>query len=88
MSINLMSAFNPSFVFAIWVETGTETGNWDLNLYSPIDPGECQVFTQNVGFCPWLSQARVVVLKMFIMESLSVAKHFQESARSKLFLYK
>lgn len=43
MSINLMSAFNPSFVFAIWVETGTEMGNWDLNLYSPIYPGECQV---------------------------------------------
>ena len=52
ISINLMSSFSPSFVFIIWVETVTEKGYWDLNLYSPICPGECQMFTQNVGFCP------------------------------------
>lgn len=88
ISINLMSTFNPSFVFVIWVEIGTEKDSWDLDLYSASYPGVCQVFTQNVGFCPWLSQSKVVVLEMFIMEPLGVAKHFQKSARSKQFLNK
>lgn len=45
ISINLMSTFNPIFVFEIWAETGAEKGKWDLNLYLSIYPGDCQVFT-------------------------------------------